>query len=115
MTPLSASGAIASTSRSVRSPSPSRYQTQHDVDDLVGVLGDDLFAGLVLDQPAELLVDVVVISDLHDDHARLQAHPLGNTRPAAGGGARAHGDILLTLGAAHLALPVTTAILGTTG
>ena len=91
MTPSSASGAIASTSSVDEIAVVLAVPEQHDVDDLVGVLVDHLLAGVVLDRVAQVLVDVVVVADLHDDHAGL-AGPSARQHPAR----CSRGELVLT-------------------
>ncbi len=89
MTPSSANGPIASTEQVGEVLVALAVPDEHHVDDLVGVLADDLFAGVLLDVVAQVLIDVVVEADLHDDHARVEAHARGNAGSAGLFGARA--------------------------
>jgi len=66
---------------------------QHDVDDLLGLLVDQ-FPTTVDKDVAEILVDVVVIAHLHNDHARLDPEPV---RQAA--------YVCLTRGRVHRSIP----------
>ena len=74
-TPLSASGPRASTSSSNRSPSPSRYQSS-TASTTSSVSSSTRSPHAVGQGVAEILVDVVVVPHLHDDHARLDAEPV---------------------------------------
>src|SRR2546421_1476540 len=64
---------------------------QYHVDDLVGVLVDQL-AAAVDQRVAEILVDVIVVPHLHNDHPRLDPEPVRQAPYAVGG---------LTSGRAH--------------
>src|SRR5947199_774386 len=68
---------------------------QYHVDDLVGVLVDQL-ATAVDQRVTEILVDVIVVPHLHYDHPRLDAEPVRQAPYAVGG---------LTSGRAHCRVP----------
>jgi hypothetical protein len=63
---------------------------QHMVHDLVGVLIDEV-TDPVQQQVPEIVVNVVVVTDLHDDHARLDPEPVRQaTYPVGLARGRAH-------------------------